>query len=163
MNKTEVTSGIRVQRKRQKGWRMPENTVYVGRGSRWGNPFRLVQYGDGKWSVKTDGSKECNKILVENGHAVYDTKEAATKDAIKCYSIWLLPYSHEGSLDDFLLCQSILEDAKRNLKGKNLACWCKIVDENGNYFMCHADLLLSLANNKSIDEIKEKNIAATRC
>ena len=29
----------RVQRKRTKGWKMPPNTVYVGRGSEWGNPF----------------------------------------------------------------------------------------------------------------------------
>lgn len=28
----------RVQRKRTKGWKMPENTVYVGRGSKYGNP-----------------------------------------------------------------------------------------------------------------------------
>ena len=30
----------RIQRKRIKGWRMPENTVYVGRGSKWGNPHK---------------------------------------------------------------------------------------------------------------------------
>jgi len=30
---------IRIQRKRTKGWRMPENTVYVGRPSLWGNPY----------------------------------------------------------------------------------------------------------------------------
>lgn len=30
----------RVQRKRTRGWRMPPNTVYVGRPSKWGNPFR---------------------------------------------------------------------------------------------------------------------------
>ena len=29
----------RVQRKRTKGWRMPENTVYVGRPTKWGNPY----------------------------------------------------------------------------------------------------------------------------
>ncbi|MET4095129.1 DUF4326 domain-containing protein [Arthrobacter sp. UYCu712] len=29
----------RVQRKRTKGWRMPENTAYVGRGSKWGNLY----------------------------------------------------------------------------------------------------------------------------
>lgn len=29
----------RVQRKRTKGWRMPSNTIYVGRGSKWGNPY----------------------------------------------------------------------------------------------------------------------------
>ena len=29
----------RIQRKRTKGWKMPENTVYVGRPTRFGNPF----------------------------------------------------------------------------------------------------------------------------
>ena len=29
-----------MQRKRTKGWRMPEGAVYVGRGSMWGNPFK---------------------------------------------------------------------------------------------------------------------------
>ena len=29
----------RIQRKRTKGWKMPEGAVYVGRPSRWGNPF----------------------------------------------------------------------------------------------------------------------------
>jgi len=32
---------IRIQRKRSKGWTMPPNTVYVGRGSKWGNPFKV--------------------------------------------------------------------------------------------------------------------------
>lgn len=32
---------IRIQRKRTKGWKMPENTVYVGRPSSFGNPFRV--------------------------------------------------------------------------------------------------------------------------
>jgi hypothetical protein len=30
----------RIQRQRTKGWRMPEGAVYVGRPSRWGNPWR---------------------------------------------------------------------------------------------------------------------------
>lgn len=29
----------RIQRKRTAGWRMPEGAVYVGRPSKWGNPF----------------------------------------------------------------------------------------------------------------------------
>lgn len=29
----------RIQRKRTKGWRMPPNAVYVGRPTKWGNPF----------------------------------------------------------------------------------------------------------------------------
>lgn len=31
----------RVQRQRTKGWRMPKNTVYVGRPTRFGNPFTV--------------------------------------------------------------------------------------------------------------------------
>ena len=32
----------RIQRKRTAGWRMPENTVYVGRPTRWGNPYPVT-------------------------------------------------------------------------------------------------------------------------
>ena len=35
----------RVQRKRTAGWRMPPNTVYVGRPTRWGNPFLMAEWG----------------------------------------------------------------------------------------------------------------------
>jgi len=31
---------LRIQRKRTKGWRMPANSVYVGRPTKWGNPYR---------------------------------------------------------------------------------------------------------------------------
>ena len=40
-----IDKPIRIQRKRTSGWRMPENTVYVGRGSRFGNHFTVEQYG----------------------------------------------------------------------------------------------------------------------
>ena len=33
----------RIQRSRAKGWRMPPNTVYVGRPTKWGNPFIVGQ------------------------------------------------------------------------------------------------------------------------
>lgn len=32
----------RVQRERTKGWKMQPNTVYVGRPTKWGNPFRAI-------------------------------------------------------------------------------------------------------------------------
>ena len=35
----------RIQRKRTKGWKMPEGAVYVGRPTKWGNPFRLDMKG----------------------------------------------------------------------------------------------------------------------
>lgn len=31
----------RIQRRRVKGWQMPAGAVYVGRGSKWGNPHRV--------------------------------------------------------------------------------------------------------------------------
>jgi hypothetical protein len=36
----------RIQRKRAKGWQMPGNTVYVGRPSKWGNPFTATLEAD---------------------------------------------------------------------------------------------------------------------
>ena len=37
----------RIQRKRTKGWRMPSNAVYVGRPTKWGNPYFLAHTGAG--------------------------------------------------------------------------------------------------------------------
>ena len=31
----------RFQQKRTKGWKMPPNGVYVGRPTKWGNPFKI--------------------------------------------------------------------------------------------------------------------------
>ncbi len=31
----------RIQRKRSKGWKMPSNTVYVGRPTKWGNMYKV--------------------------------------------------------------------------------------------------------------------------
>ena len=42
----EINSQIkRIKRQRTKGWRMPENTIYVGRGTRFGNSFSKSQRG----------------------------------------------------------------------------------------------------------------------
>lgn len=35
----EAVMPKRIQRKRRKGWKMPANSVYVGRPTKWGNPF----------------------------------------------------------------------------------------------------------------------------
>ena len=51
-------------------------------------------------------------------------------------------------------------DIQRELRGKNLACWCKVIDESGNYVPCHADILLALANGMSHDEVRNENLKA---
>jgi hypothetical protein len=34
-------TGKRIQRKRTQGWKMPPNTIYVGRPTKWGNPYKV--------------------------------------------------------------------------------------------------------------------------
>jgi len=34
----------RIQRKRVRGWKMPPNAVYVGRPTKWGNPYKISEY-----------------------------------------------------------------------------------------------------------------------
>lgn len=36
-----MTGPKRIQRRRTKGWRMPEGAVFVGRPTRWGNPWKV--------------------------------------------------------------------------------------------------------------------------
>lgn len=36
----------RIQRKREKGWKVPKGAIYVGRPTRWGNPWRVGIDGD---------------------------------------------------------------------------------------------------------------------
>ena len=42
----------RIQRKRTKGWKMPEGAIYVGRPTIWGNPFDM-SHGETRRSVVT--------------------------------------------------------------------------------------------------------------
>jgi hypothetical protein len=46
------TMPIRIQRSRAKGWRMPANTIYVGRPSRYGNKYRPGRHGDAAECVR---------------------------------------------------------------------------------------------------------------
>lgn len=108
----------RIQRKRTKGWRMPQNAVYVGRPTKWGNPYRWSDYP----SVEcVEGEYEGIPASVRREYAVVDFK-AAVK-----YRIGLSNYPSA-------------EEIRRELAGKNLVCWCS---EDGP---CHADVLLEIAN-----------------
>lgn len=49
----------RIQRKRTKGWRMPEGAVYVGRPTKWGNPFTVAECGSASEAV------ECFRSLAQ--------------------------------------------------------------------------------------------------
>jgi len=80
--------------------------VYIGRGSKWGNPFSHLKY--------------------SQAEVVVDTRE----EAIECYKNWIK------------FRPDLIEDAKKELKGKVLGCFCKPLD-------CHGDVLLEIANEES--------------
>jgi hypothetical protein len=44
------------------------------------------------------------------------------------------------------------------LRGKNLACFCALATPHGEYSPCHADVLLSLANDIPMDEVINENL-----
>lgn len=121
----------RIQRKRTKGWRMPEGATYVGRGSKWGNPFKgevgaatmtrqmLADYYF-KWLMTPTR-------LDANGRQVFFNG---------CAHFLGVPYEGRPTLDEI----------RATLAGRDLACWCPLEDEHGNRVPCHADVLLALAN-----------------
>lgn len=45
----------RIQRRRTKGWRMPSNTVYVGRPTIYGNPFQTAAEFRQWWDTRGKG------------------------------------------------------------------------------------------------------------
>lgn len=103
----------RIQRRRAKGWKMPPNTVYVGRPTKWGNPFE----------VGKDGKREdCYQLygLLARGYL--------------CISKEIEHVERQRRV------QKAMRAAKRELRGKNLACFCPLSAH------CHADILLAIAN-----------------
>jgi len=89
----------RIQSQRTKGWKMPPNTVYVGRPSRWGN----------LWTI---GTVACGcRSVGECTHNQFRTDTAT--EAVEAYRQWL--HQHRPAR---------LEAKLAPLRGKNLACWC---------------------------------------
>lgn len=128
----------RVQLSRKKGWRMPPNTVSVARPGPFGNP----------WTVKDAGAA---------GYGGNPTVLAAW--CVSLYRDWLT--DRPGSLTAMLgggperLAR--LRERLPSIRGKNLACWCPLVSSHGDYSPCHADVLLSLANDIPMDEVVREN------
>lgn len=85
----------RIQRMRNKGWRMPKGAVYVGRPSRWGNPFRVS---NGDCEHPDCGPKSHPPINRQM--------------AVNAYRGWLV-----GMI-------KVDPEFVDELRGKNLACWC---------------------------------------
>lgn len=110
--KTLQTTPQRIQLSRKKGWKLPPNTVVVSRPGRWGNHWRV-------------GTKPAVP------KTWMDVFTVATRDeAVRNFRLFM--EAHPG----------VCEEARRELRGKNLGCWCRPGEP------CHADVLLAIANSE---------------
>ena len=115
----------RIQRKRTKGWRKPEGAIYVGRGTKWGNPYRVVP--DGRFMGETTYTVEVPEV--ERRH-IFIGGEMERDDAA-ALAIDLYRRRHALIADEAQLA---------DLTGRDLACWCPLDAA------CHGDVLLEVAN-----------------
>ena len=126
----------RVQRKRTAGWITPVDShgrkaVYVGRGTRWGNPFAIERLGS-RWTVIDINDR--SKALRENPQ-VFTYKHDAAAFATSYFEL-----NTVGVLGAYAYDDETLTDLRRKLAGRDLLCWCPIGQP------CHADVLLRVAN-----------------
>ncbi len=88
---------VRIQRKRTKGWKTPENTVYVGRPTQWGNPFKVNNAMTGRLS-RQQAVDEYQRLIVVNGDGLIHWNRVRFNR----------------------------HDVEKHLRGKNLSCWCPL-------------------------------------
>ena len=122
----------RIQRKRTKGWRMPEGAVYVGRPSIWGNPYRVEKVKKGVWFV-TLGSDLRLTVFSRLGTEASGVAVDRFRAMLASLARDGLRYPDNGAI-------------RAELRGHDLACWCPLEDEDGLRYPCHADVLLEIAN-----------------
>lgn len=90
------SAGKRIQRKRKLGFKMPSNTVYVGRPTKWGNPYTP------------------NSLLHE--WQGFPNDDLVRAECVRLYRNWLIEIKSESP--------TWFDTWMKPLVGKNLACWC---------------------------------------
>ena len=134
-----MTAPVRIQRSRAKGWKMPPNTIYVGRGSKFGNLSACTRPHNCLKSPCTccphDGDRYC----------CVDTYREFVMSGIEKRAPILWTFNVAQDAAEGYPYRTRLVAALYELRGKNLACWCPLVDERGVPVPCHADVLLEVA------------------
>lgn len=129
------TQPRRIQRRRTKGWRAPADAVYVGRGTRWGNPctqVRMPALDGSEWERegrlgKTSGQHHGFRHP-DGTTTTHLVQDATREQAVAMYRDWLDQRP------------SLAEAARTELRGRDLMCWCPPGEP------CHGDVLLEIAN-----------------
>lgn len=128
-----MATPVRLQLSRKRGFNLQALSmetnglpaVKVDRSTPWGNPFP-VRRGT---STSMGESKHVWRVGTWAGPAIWfkDSKEDAVSLSVEAFSGWITQPAQS----------SLRRRVKHELKGKNLACWCK----DGR---CHADVLLKI-------------------
>jgi hypothetical protein len=109
----------RIQRRRTKGWRLPAGAIYVGRPSRWANPFDAAVLGQrgavDAYAVHLASYFGWEHRMVRRAFAPLPVESTA-------FDEWMAPLRTATAL----------------------ACWCPLVDAGGEPVPCHADVLIAL-------------------
>lgn len=145
---------------------MPAGVVYVGRPGMWGNPFvyrsrsrGLVRYGPGHrerfgraWDFegRISGPGISHHMWFAEDDVVETYVRWATREEIVSLYRATLTDPTPGMRAAFpsghgRFAKVTVDDVRRELGGKDLACWCR-PDQP-----CHADILLKLANGDSYE------------
>lgn len=122
---------VRVQRLRKKGFKLQDTSpngfpvIYVGRPTKFGNPFKLTPDG---WIM----CYSINRNILD--HWIYWSATGGfdLSDIVDLYEQWIKGEFKQSCLPtppDYSI-----------LKGKNLSCFCSLNKP------CHADMLLRLSN-----------------
>ena len=138
-----MSAPVRIQRKRTKGWKMPENTVSVTRPGKWGNPFNFSSP-DNCWNAlalgcrgdragRQEASVRAFRNWIANPGGRVKEMDFGVVIEAKGQTIPVGPRAKAG------MAPSITE-IREVLAGKNLACFCALDQP------CHADVLLEIAN-----------------
>lgn len=159
-----MSGPARIRRRREKGWRMPAGAVYVGRGSRWGNPFKLGDEMTGLCrfpaALEEGAAWEYEGRISSAGmsHAYFHPSPApgvpmpvtycevrymTRAEIVDLYRRCLVgdvPPAVRAAYGRRNPVEVAIVDVRLALAGKTLGCWCAVDDE------CHADVLLEIAN-----------------
>ena len=135
---------VRIQRSRAKGWRMPANTVYVGRPTKWGNPFNFRD-SEYCWAALSFGCRGDPAGRHEASVRAF-AEWVLAPHGKRTKSMWLQPKfgGPRGSMNLGPRVKAGMAPSRSEimeaLGGKNLACFCRLDQP------CHADVLLEIAN-----------------
>lgn len=90
----------RIRRRRTAGWRLPPDAIYVGRPTRWGNPYVVRPPG-------ATGPEPAHQAP-DRAEAVRRYRQALTR-----------PGPGQPTLPS-------VDEVRRHLAGHDLACWCPL-------------------------------------